>query len=262
MDELYGIKELYDVVIKATYNIENNGRVIEPGETILEFDNIQMAGLNDRKSYVAARGGFENREWVTWETMRSIPLTFTQGVFSHEQMSLIANARLGVISPETQFIEIEGKESLESDENGIITLSKTPLEKLFVYKKETGEKLDYTLAGNEITIEEPYQDVLVRYRWLYDGGGKVLRMGQQLFKSYLRLEGKTRLKDDKSGQVYTGIIVIPKLKLMSDLSIRLGRDVNPTVASFRAEGLPTGARGNSVVCNLYTLNDDIDADIG
>ena len=87
-------------------------------------------------------------------------------------------------------------------------------------------------------------------------------MGQQLFKSYLRLEGKTRLKDDKTGQVYTGIIVIPKLKLMSDLSIRLGRDVNPTVTSFRAEGLPTGARGNSVVCNLYTLNDDIDADIG
>ena len=84
MDELYGIKELYDVVIKATYNIENNGRVIEPGETILEFDNIQMAGLNDRKSYVAANGGFENREWVTWETMRSIPLTFTQGVLSHE----------------------------------------------------------------------------------------------------------------------------------------------------------------------------------
>ena len=38
MDELYGIKELYDVVIKATYNIENNGRVIEPGETILEFE--------------------------------------------------------------------------------------------------------------------------------------------------------------------------------------------------------------------------------
>jgi len=56
--------------------------------------------------------------------------------------------------------------------------------------------------------------------------------------------------------------VIPKLKLMSDLSIKLGRDVNPTVTSFRAEGLPTGARGNSVVCNLYTLNDDIDADIG
>ena len=261
MNELYGIKELYDVVIKTTYPMENNGRTIEPGETILEFDNIQVAGLAEKKAYVAARGGFENREWVTWETQRSLPLQFTQGVFSFDQLSLLSNARMTVLEEDNSYIEIEAKENLESNENGEFTLKQTPVGNLFVYKKETGEKLDYTLAGKVVTIENAYVDVLVRYRYLYTAGAHKLHIGLPLVKGYLRLEGKTRLKDDKTGQNYTGIIEIPKLKLMSNLSIRLGRDTNPAIASFNAEGLPVGVRGRSIVCNLYALNDDIDADI-
>jgi hypothetical protein len=36
----FGIKELYDVSLKATYPIEIGGRQIEEGETICFFDNI------------------------------------------------------------------------------------------------------------------------------------------------------------------------------------------------------------------------------
>jgi hypothetical protein len=35
-----GIKELYDVTLKATYKIEVGGREIEPGETVAAFDKI------------------------------------------------------------------------------------------------------------------------------------------------------------------------------------------------------------------------------
>ena len=48
---------------------------------------------------------------------------------------------------------------------------------------------------------------------------------------------------------------------MSDLSIRLGRNVDPATVTFKAVGVPTGGRGTSYVCNLYSLNDDIDSDI-
>jgi hypothetical protein len=36
-----------------------------------------------------------------------------------------------------------------------------------------------------------------------------------------------RVKDDVTGKVTTGIINIPKLRLMSDLSIRVGSDAIP-----------------------------------
>lgn len=49
MENLMGMKELYDVVLKATYPIEMGKRIIEEGEIILAFDNIQIAGLNEVK---------------------------------------------------------------------------------------------------------------------------------------------------------------------------------------------------------------------
>ncbi|MBQ6628087.1 MAG: hypothetical protein IJH65_04645 [Methanobrevibacter sp.] len=42
---LMGAKELYDVVLKATYPIELGNRTLEVGEVILAFDNIQISGF-------------------------------------------------------------------------------------------------------------------------------------------------------------------------------------------------------------------------
>jgi hypothetical protein len=40
-----GFKELYEVSLKSTSNIEVNGVQVEPGETIASFDKIQIANF-------------------------------------------------------------------------------------------------------------------------------------------------------------------------------------------------------------------------
>ena len=106
MENLMGMKELYDVVLKATYPIEMGKRVIEEGEVILAFDKIQIAGLNEVKNYVAAQGGFDNRELVTWETTKELPLNFSQGVFSKNQLALLSNSKLIDFEPNNSVILI------------------------------------------------------------------------------------------------------------------------------------------------------------
>jgi len=46
------------------------------------------------------------------------------------------------------------------------------------------------------------------------------------------LEGQTKVKDDVSGVIKTGIIRIPKIKITSTLSLMLGRNGNPYVLDF------------------------------
>ena len=106
-----------------------------------------------------------------------------------------------------------------------------------------------------------YTDVIMRYRYNYTNGATVAKIGQQFTQGFLELEGKTRVKDDTSGLVTTGIIKIPKLKLMSGLSMRLGTQANPVVGNFNAEGVPTDSRRNSYVMEMYFLNNDIDSDM-
>ena len=86
-------------------------------------------------------------------------------------------------------------------------------------------------------------------------------IGQRLVQGFLTLEGKTRVKDDITGQTHTGIFYIPKLKLMSDLSIKLGENATPVLGKMTAIACPAGTRGNSKVMELAFLEDDIDSDM-
>ena len=82
-----------------------------------------------------------------------------------------------------------------------------------------------------------------------------------MLTGFVELEGITRVKDDTTGQIVTGILRIPRLRLMSDLSIRLGAQANPVAANFKAVGVPVGSRGTSHIVEFYYLEDDIQADL-
>lgn len=263
MENLLGMKELYEVTLKTTYPIEINNRIIEEGETIALFDNIQIANFDEVKKMVTANGGFDNRAHIFWETTKEINLYFTQGVFSKTHLALMSNAKLYTIDGSKENLKIQKIETLESDENGIITFGHTPLkEKLFIYDTNGNKITNFAFIDDEhIDIKETYKEVVVYYYFLYNNGATQMKVGQRLISGFVSLEGKTRLRDDKTGKVVTGIIKIPKLKLMSDLSIRLGRNANPVVANFQAVGCPIGTKGNKTVMDMYFLEDDIDSDI-
>jgi hypothetical protein len=102
---------------------------------------------------------------------------------------------------------------------------------------------------------------LIDYYYEYSNNYEILSVGNPLTNGFLSLEGKTRVKDDTTGQITTGIIKIPKLKLLSNLSMRLGQDAVPVVGRLDAVAIPTGERGHKKVMEIIFLNDDIDSDI-
>lgn len=78
----FGIKELYDVTLKATYNIEVGNRKVDIGETVAAFDKIQIANFQEIKKFFSANGGSDGRALVWWEETKEIQLSLVQGVFS------------------------------------------------------------------------------------------------------------------------------------------------------------------------------------
>lgn len=257
----FGLKELYQVIIRATYPIEVSGKVMAPGEAIAVFDKIQIANIQEIKSSVAARGGWDNRGLVFWDSTREVRISFTQGIFSKAQLALMTAAKLINPAPE-QILNLTIREEIESDEDGILVLSKNAVDPIFVYNITTGDKLTYTkIDDTHLQIESSYINCLVDYSYVYDNSYQILTVGQALTNGFLTLEGKTRVKDDITGQTHTGILYIPKLKLMSDLSMRLGQDASPQVGRFDATALPTGGRNNTSVMHVLFLDDDIDSDM-
>lgn len=262
MDGLFGMKELYDVALKTTYPVEINGNKIEQGETIALFDRIQLAGLDELKARAAATGGFDNRSLITWEDTKEVNFSFSQGVFSKIQFALLSNSKLIETQKEEKIYLIPKREIKESNENGLIEFTEIPVD-LFVYNEDTGEKIkDYTKVDEtHYNINKPFLKVVTDYYFSYQNGATQIIIGRKLLYGFLRMEARTRIKDDTTGRTTTGIITIPKLKLTSDLSMRLGKNASPVVANFSAVGHPIGEKGNKTVVDMLLLNDDIDSDI-
>ena len=261
MEQSLGLKELYEVSLKATYPIEVNGEIIETGETLAYFDNISLANFQEIKASAKSSGGYDNRTLIWWEETKEVKVSFSQGVFSKTQLALMMNAKM-LSNEGPSVVSVHKIECLESDENGAFILKHIPNGQIFVYNKTTGKKIkEWTRTDNIVYINEHYQDVVVDYCYNYDNGYTILQFGQPFSHGVFSLTGKTRIKDDVTGKVTTGIINIPKLRLMSGLSMRLGNDAIPHVGRLDAVALPEGARGNKKVMEIIFLNDDIDADM-
>ena len=263
MNTEFGLKELYDLSLKATYPIEMDGRTFEPGEVIARFDKIQLANFKEITSRVGASGGHGNSMLVIWEDPKEIQLNFTQGIFSKRQFALLSNANLIKIAPMNSIL-ISTHFKGESDEDGKIQLRNEKVTEVFVYDAKTFDKIkpkEVNLEKGVLVIGQPYQEVEVDYQYEYSNGASIASIGQKLIGGFLQLEGKTRVKDDITGKTRTAILRIPRLRLVSDLSMRLGREAGPLLANFTAVGYPVGGGRDKKVMEMLFLNDDIDAEM-
>lgn len=259
----FNIKELYSVTLKTTYPIEIGNRQLEKGETIAAFDNIQLANFQEIKNNYKATGGRNNLTLISWSSTKQVNLTLVQGIFSKRQLALMTNAKL--ITSSNPIAILNQRESLESNEDKVLEL-KHPFKiddnyKLFIYDSITGEKIEYSIIDERhLLLDKSYQSVIVDYYFDYTSKYEVLSIGKSLTQGCLSLEGRTRVKDEITGQIKTGIIKIPKLQLVSNLSIRLGRNANPLVGQIDAIAYPKEIK-DSTVMEILFLDDDIDSDI-
>lgn len=257
--EQFSFKELYDVSLKATYPFDFGDRHISKGEVVAMFDKIIIANFKEVTSHITAHGGYNDATLVSWETTKEININFTQGVFSKEQFSLLNNARL-LENANIGRPLISKREKTNSDENNQIQLEFSPVD-LFVYD-ENYQKIEYEKVSEKIiSVDKPYKKVIIDYTYEYDNKVSAVKIGQKLLSGYLELEGKIHYKDDELGHVRTGIIKIPKLKLVSELSMKLGEYASPIVGSMNAIGYPIGIRGRQIVMEIFFLEDDLDSDV-
>ena len=245
--ENYGIKELYSVALKTTFNMKIGEKEYEPDETILHFENLQYTALNENKSTITATGGYNNKELIYWDNTRNVNFICERGIISPTSLAILSNSNLR----QEQSIEVPFYEVIEP-KNGVIELTHLPT-KGFIYSKD-GEKLYSNINQQKYNYTDT---VIADYYYIYNNGSYIIDLGNRLCNGYLRLEGKMRLKDDLDGHDKTAI---PKIRIASNLTMRLGRKTGALVNSFSFTGIPVGQRGEEKVLSYTLLNDDIDSD--
>lgn len=267
-----GVKDLETVCLKTRERVVFGNRILEPGEPVLYFDNVQIALLSEQVTPVMARGGWGNEPLVIWEDRRETVFSFTNGTLNAVSFNLLLNANMLQANEAEPLFMVE--KDLETDEQGNVQLKWLPnLDKKFfafyydlnnIQKKIevkptiVDEKLHIISFGNEYA----YKTILCDYYFNYNKDVILYSMARERFTNLYSLEATFLMKDENDGLLHTGLLRMPKVRVVSNINLRMGERADPSVSTFNVIAIPE-SKGNreSVVCEVLYLDEDITAGI-
>ena len=256
MDQYFGHKELYQVVLRAKTPMQFGNRRIEADEPVLYFDDINMSLLTEQNQPVCARGGYENMPRVIWDERSEVQFQMTDGVMSSVGMSILLSAN--VLS--------------EQDKNPLyISMKEGPLSPVYTYKKEVnGVEIDFPCIelrhrpigyptkkififeysrnaiqkkcyGEWVQVTDGYDNVhdclalsydknlsdpvkksrefVVDYYYQYEDEALIYSVEKERFNGLFTLEAKFYSKDENEGRNYTNVLYMPKVRIVSNINL-------------------------------------------
>ena len=303
MDQNFGHKELYEVVLRAKVPMHFGDRYIEADEPVLYFDNIQMSLLTEQNKPVFARGGWANMPRVIWDERSEVQFQMVEGVMSSVGMSILLSANV-LSEKDKQPLYINMREGpLDFAYDNVIPLKHWPIgypqKKTFIfnyehnsiqqklYGKERYDKNDErnteiinaikqgldsrknympriaVFTDKNCTTPVAKSDkIVVDYYYQYEDEALIYGVEKERFNGLFTLEAKFYSKDENEGQNYTNVLYMPKVRIVSNINLRLGERADPTVSNFNIIGLPeTVGDYRNLIMEITRLGQDIDADI-
>ena len=300
MDQYFGHKELYEVVLRAKTPMQFGNRYIEADEPVLYFDNVNMSLLTEQNRPVFARGGWANMPRVIWDERSEVQFQMVEGVMSAVGMSILLSSNV-LSEQDKQPLYINKKENCfasltynkeikgEIKEIPFVDLQQVPIlypdKKLFIFKfdrKAIQEKIygeyipEYkdglgTVHHNVVglfsnkKLEEPAENnrnYMIDYYYKYEDEALIYSVQKERFNGLFTLEAKFYSKDENEGKRYTNVLYMPKVRIVSNINLRLGERADPTVSTFNIIGLPeTVGDQKNLIMEITRLGTDIDADI-
>ena len=278
-DEYFGVKELYEVVLKAKVPMQFGARKLEEGEPVLYFENIEMSMLSEKSKPVMARGGWSNLPRVIWEDRSEVVFTLREGVMSSISMGILLSANM------TQ--KIEGETLMVPKREGPFTLDSEncfelehwpilpPTKKVFIYEYERdvaqkkvygdiiSEKVNFLgerVPRIQVRDADATKNYIVDYYYEYKDEALIYLIQKERFNGLFTLEGKFYSKDENDGLDYTNLIYMPRVRVVSDINLRLGERADPTTSVFNIVGMPEKTEeSDNLVVKVMHLGKDIDA---
>ena len=103
---------------------------------------------------------------------------------------------------------------------------------------------------------------IIDYYYEYKDEALLYTIEKERFNGLFTLEGKFYSKDENDGLNYTNLIYMPKVRVVSDINLRLGEKADPTTSVFNIIGLPESVVGNrkGLILEITRLSEDIDAE--
>ena len=223
----YGIKEVADVVF---YHLNPNG---EPDKPVLYLDSLKVSTIEQTAENVSARGGKGNAELISWDYNKEINLTLEDALYSMKS--------LGVMFGDDNTSNGTDEQLYKTI---VVNLSKdTPITdaSLSGYFKDAVKVDGLTFSGIEVyddkgnKIETSTTPSITKagdyFLSAKISGGEVrgtVEISANTFPGQYRIQGDTYGRREADGQDELFIFIINKAKVLSEVTITLEAEGDPS----------------------------------
>lgn len=263
--EKFGLKEVANVYFEALSAEKENG--IEIGDIVLFLDTLKVSTIETTAESVDARGGWGNPKLITWDYGKEITLSLEDALLSLESARVMLGGKIKRPA-EGQEVEVRYTAEVIAGEGGAISLEnlQNPSTKSayadedkpasdggrFInmtqgYRgKFTVNEKQATLTANDGAAEAAAGDV-IRLFWSVKKAGKggneavEITISPNTFPGTYRIVGDTFMRSEKDGKDYPFQFIINKAKVMSEVTITLGAEGDPSTFNMTINVLRSGS---------------------
>ena len=252
--EQYGIKEVCDFTL---YDIGADGKPTVP---VLYLDTLKVSTLEQTAEDTSAKGGKGNADLIIWDFGKEINITLEDALFSAKSMAIMfGNGTVTDYTGDAAYIM--------KTEKFVATAKAVPAANANVYSDASGWSAKYTAPDGKLyekknpkffdakgatpskfTTGETYFcsfDVLV--------DGAIIDIGASTFPGTYYAVGDTFARSRTTGKDEEFQLIIPKAKVMSENTITMEAEGDPSVFNMNLRVLRP-ADGKMVRLVKYKLS--------
>lgn len=266
MEQLFGTKEISNIVIKTNSPITLGNKQLVSGEPIFYLENAQLTELSQSSTPIFSRGGRGNIPLIIWEDQGDVRFRMTAGTMTKEMFSMALGAQIfDSQSDGSKYIAYHEDITLDNEGHGVLHYTPITSRPFFCFIYQNGIIQDkitqYTLTDKNIFLSNGYAYSTIRldYYFLYGDNLTTYQIEQRKLSSLLRLEAVLPWKGENDGMDSTMILTIPQLRAVNGMRMTFGTQANPNVGVFDFIAIPQHnvSSANLAVMEMVQLDSDI-----
>ena len=273
----FGVREICNVVFKATTKRKIGVREFQKGEPVLYFDSLKTSTLEQAVTPVYAQGGRGNTRLIAWDGEKTLTFTMEDALISELGLAILAGARLYDSTDDNNkdTLIVHVTENVKATSSGV-SVTKTPYTtgvtayalKLDDAGTIVGEPIELKFTDKAGTVKAAGTDApkidadtyyLVDYYTTKSAKGAYqIDIEPETFGGNFYIEADTLFRDT-DGADHAAQFVIPNGKIQSNFTLTMASTGDPSTFTFTVDAFPgyvNGDMSKKVLSTIQILGDE------
>lgn len=275
----FGVREICNVVFKATTSRKIGETTFAKGAPVLYFDSLKTSTMEQAVTTVYAQGGRGNTRLIAWDGEKTLTFTMEDALISEMGLAILASAKLYKASDEN-ILNVHVTETVDA---GNLKVSKSPASKsrdgsvveFFILPLDDngdvcGEpKVLETIEDDKTFVAPDWTGLtstpsayLVDYYFEVKENAYQIDIEPQNFGGNFYIEADTLFRDTL-GADHAAQFIIPNGKIQSNFTLSMASTGDPSTFTFTVDAFPgyvNGDKTKKVMAAIQVVSGDI-ADI-